>query len=182
MPAYILRSSKHAPTALAYLAQNFMFQPAVLLLLFQALAIFCGHMFSQSLLHFDQYSLSQHTVFIPELPMLGARPVSARALAMHRACVRSNALRPKPRIGWGWDLVSLIGRFKTHRLAARKLGALSISALASSRLLCNVHVRRGCNNCNSQIRVVMLEDLAVSCNQFIHVSHSILMLCKLQQI
>jgi hypothetical protein len=29
---------------------------------------------------------------------------------------------------------------------------------------------------------VMLEDLVVFCNQFIHVSHSILMLCKLQQI
>ncbi len=38
-------------------------------------------------------------------------------------------------------------------------------------LLCNVHVRRGCN---SQIRVVMLEDLVVFCNQFIHVSHNIL--------
>jgi hypothetical protein len=49
-----------------------MFQPAVLLLLpvFQALAIFCGHMFSQSLLDLDQCSLSQHTVFIPELLMV----------------------------------------------------------------------------------------------------------------
>ncbi len=46
---------------------NFMFQPALLLLLFQALASFCGHMFSQSLLVLDQCSLSQHTVFIPEL-------------------------------------------------------------------------------------------------------------------
>ncbi len=44
-----------------------MFQPAVLLLLFQALAIFCGYMFSQSLLELDQCSVSQHTVFIPEL-------------------------------------------------------------------------------------------------------------------
>ncbi len=51
-------------------AQNFMFQPAVLLLLFHALAIFCGHMFSRSLLDLDQCSLSQHTVFIPELSML----------------------------------------------------------------------------------------------------------------
>ncbi len=52
---------------LSLVAQNFMFQPAVLLLLFQALASFCGHMFSQSLLDLDQCSLSQHTVFIPEL-------------------------------------------------------------------------------------------------------------------
>ncbi len=48
-----------------------------------------------------------------------------------------------------------------------------------ARLLCNVHIRRGCN---SQIRVVMLEILVVFCNQFIQVSYSILMLCKLQQI
>jgi hypothetical protein len=47
-----------------------MFQPAVLLLLFQALAFFCGHMFSQSLLDLDQCFLSQHTVFIPELLMV----------------------------------------------------------------------------------------------------------------
>jgi hypothetical protein len=55
---------------LSFVAQNFLFQQAVLLLLFQALAIFCGHMFSQSLLDLDQCSLSQHTVFIPELLMV----------------------------------------------------------------------------------------------------------------
>ncbi len=49
-------------------------------------------------------------------------------------------------------------------------------------LLCKVHIRSGSCGCNSQIRVVMLEDLTVFCNEFIHVSHSILMLCKLQQI
>jgi hypothetical protein len=143
----------------------------------------------------------------------------------------------KPRIRRGWDLVSgsRIGCSKTHRMAARKLRALSISASAlalhstcsecrasaamsgssprpkhasgengtgshglvasrpiewqqestgsspfpRARLLCNVHVRGGCN---SQIRVVMLEDLLVFCNQFIHFFHSILMLCMLQQI
>ncbi len=55
---------------LSLVAQNFMFQPAVLLLLFQALATFCGYMFFQSLLDLDQCSLSQHTVFIPELLMV----------------------------------------------------------------------------------------------------------------
>jgi hypothetical protein len=142
----------------------------------------------------------------------------------------------KPHIRRGWDLVSLIGRSKTHRTAARKTGAPPDSALCAhamqhacpegcahaemcgcsprpkhasgengtwshglvasrpiewkqessgrspfprARLLCNVHVRSGCN---SQIRVVMLEDLAVFGNEFIHVSHSILMLCKVQQI
>jgi hypothetical protein len=224
----------------------------------------------------------------------GAPPVPARALARHRACVRSDARRPnpassedgtsshgsvaarpieqqretqgrppflrarsryatcmsaglrvrgdarmlapaKPHIRRGWDLVSRIGCSKSHQMAVRKLGALSISASAlalhhtcsecrasaamrgcsprpkhasgengtwshglvasrpiewqqessgrspfpRARLLCNVHVRSGCN---SQIRVVMLEDLAVFCNEFIHVSHSILMLCKVQQI
>jgi hypothetical protein len=54
----------------------FCFNQQVLLLLFEALASFCGHiiisarMFSQSLLDLDQYSLSQHTVFIPELLMV----------------------------------------------------------------------------------------------------------------
>jgi hypothetical protein len=52
------------------IAQNLMFQPAVLLLLFQALTMFCGHMFSQPLLDLDQCSLSQHTGFIPELLMV----------------------------------------------------------------------------------------------------------------
>jgi hypothetical protein len=142
----------------------------------------------------------------------------------------------KPHIRRGWDLVSRIGCSKTHRMAVRKLAALSISASALAlhhtcsecrvsmrecsprpkhasgengtwshglvasrfiewqqessgrspfpreRLLCHVHVRSGCNSQNSQIRVVMLEDLAVFCNEFIHVSHSILMLCKVQRI
>ncbi len=71
VPAYILRISKHAPTALAYpLSRCSKFQPAVLLLLFQALAKCCGHMFSQSLLDLDQCSLSQLTVFVPELLMV----------------------------------------------------------------------------------------------------------------
>ncbi len=39
-------------------------------ILFQALAMFCGHMFSQSFLDLDQSPLSQHTVFIPELLMV----------------------------------------------------------------------------------------------------------------
>ena len=65
----------------------------------------------------------------------GALPVSARALTvcnMHvfRAA-REQMLAPaKARIGRGWDLVSRIGNITTHRMAARKLGALSISARA----------------------------------------------------
>ncbi len=74
MPAYILKkaASMHQQPwpILSLIAQKFMFQPAVLLLLFQALAIFCGHMFSQSLLDLDQCFLSQHTVFIPKLLMV----------------------------------------------------------------------------------------------------------------
>ena len=58
------------PCLSSLVAQNLMFQPAVLLLLFQALAIFCGHMFSQSLLDLDQCSFSQATVFIPALLMV----------------------------------------------------------------------------------------------------------------
>ena len=58
------------PCLSSLVAQNLMFQPAVLLLLFQALAIFCGHMFSQSLLDLDQCSFSQLTVFIPALLMV----------------------------------------------------------------------------------------------------------------
>jgi hypothetical protein len=49
---------------------------------------------------------------------------------------------------------------------ARKLGELPFPCTS---LFCNMHVRGGCN---SQIRVVMLEDLVVFYNQFIHVSHS----------
>ena len=60
----------NSPCLSSLVAQNFMFQPAVLLLLFQALAIFCGHMFSQSLLDLDQCSFSQLTVFIPALLMV----------------------------------------------------------------------------------------------------------------
>jgi hypothetical protein len=72
VPAYILRSSKctNSPCLTSLVAQNFMFKPAVLLLLFQALASFCGHILSQSLLDLDQCPLSQHTVFIPELLMV----------------------------------------------------------------------------------------------------------------
>ncbi len=65
---------------LSLVSQNFMFQPAVLLLLFQALAIFCtrlksfqtafSHFRANSLLDLDQCSFSQHTVFIPELLMV----------------------------------------------------------------------------------------------------------------
>ncbi len=58
------------PCLYSLVAQNLMFQPAVLLLLFQALAIFCGHMFSQPLLDLDQCSFSQLTVVIPALLMV----------------------------------------------------------------------------------------------------------------
>jgi hypothetical protein len=71
--SYILRSSMHAPTALVYplsCCSKFLFQQAVLFLQFQALAYFCGHMYSQSLLDLDQCSLSQHTFFIPEQLMV----------------------------------------------------------------------------------------------------------------
>jgi hypothetical protein len=60
----------NSPCLSSLIAENFMFQPAILLLLFQALAIFCGHMFSQSFLDLDQCPLIQHTVFIPELLMV----------------------------------------------------------------------------------------------------------------
>jgi hypothetical protein len=60
----------NSPCLSSLVAQNVLFQPAVLLLLFEALESFCGHMFSQSLLDLDQCSLSQHTVFIPELLMV----------------------------------------------------------------------------------------------------------------
>jgi hypothetical protein len=61
----------NSPYLSSLVAQNFMFQPAVnSIILFQALAIFCGHLFSQSLLDLDQCPLSQHTVFIPELLMV----------------------------------------------------------------------------------------------------------------
>ncbi len=52
------------------------------------------------------------------------------------------------------------------------------SPFQHAQLLCKMHVRRGSN---SQIRVVMLEDLVVLYNQFIYVSLSIRMFCKLQQ-
>ncbi len=52
---------------LSLAARNFLFQPAFLLLQFQAIANCCSHMLSQSLLDLDQCSLSQHTFFIPEL-------------------------------------------------------------------------------------------------------------------
>ena len=67
------------------------------------------------------------------------RPPFLRARSRYATCmsaglrVRGDArmLAPaKPHIRRGWDLVSRIGRIKTHRMAARKLGALSISARA----------------------------------------------------
>ncbi len=66
----------------------------------------------------------------------GARPFSAHACyrtCIYRGLFCSYALMlapAKPRIGRGWDLVSLICCSKTHRMAARKVGALSISASA----------------------------------------------------
>jgi hypothetical protein len=46
-------------------------------------------------------------------------------------CSDARMLAPaKARIRREWDLVSLIGCIKTHRMAARKLGVLSISARA----------------------------------------------------
>jgi hypothetical protein len=47
------------------------------------------------------------------------------------------------------------------------------SLFPRARSICNMHVNRGCD---SQIRIVMLEDLVVFSNQFIYVYHSILML------
>jgi hypothetical protein len=139
---------------LSLVAQNFLFQPAVLLLLFQGLANFCSHMLSQFLLDLDQCSLSQHTVFIPELLVVCSE---------QEICICINEQR-----------IDLLYQDPLNG-SKNARGALHFRSL----LLCNVHVRRGCN---SQIRVVMLEDLVVFCNQFIHVYHSILMLCKLQQI
>ncbi len=65
----------------------------------------------------------------------GALPVSARALTLCNMHVRRRSdarmlAQAKPRIGLGWDLVSRIGCSETHQMAARKLGALSISASA----------------------------------------------------
>jgi hypothetical protein len=99
-----------------------------------------------------------------------------RALTRHATCMPSRRqqdalmLAPvKPRIRRGWDLVSRIGHIKTHQTTARNLGKLSISERAS-------YATSMSGGCNSQIRVVMLEDLVGFCNQFIDMSHSILML------
>jgi hypothetical protein len=115
---------------------------------------------------------------------LGVLSISASMLALHRTwseCRESAAMReclPLPNHALSED-----GTWSHELVASRPIELLQESSGRSpfqhARLLCNVHVRWGCK---SQIRVVMLEDLVMFCNQFKHVSHSILMLCKLQQM
>ena len=87
------------PCLSSLVAQNLMFQPAVLLLLFQALAIFCGHMFSQSLLDLDQCSLSQHTVFIPELLMVSSEQEICICINEQNNCWSHRSVSSRP-IEW----------------------------------------------------------------------------------
>jgi hypothetical protein len=56
----------------------------------------------------------------------------------------------KPRIGRGWDLVSQIGCIKAHRMAAKKLGALSISvrALALHRICSECRASTAMRGCS----------------------------------
>ncbi len=100
----LLRSSKQASTKqplpiLSLVAQNCMFQPAVLLLMFQAVAIFCGHMSSQSLLDLDQCSLSQHTVFIPELLMVCSEQEICICINEQNNCWSQRSVASRP-IEW----------------------------------------------------------------------------------
>ncbi len=129
----------------------------------------------------------------------------ARSHAMQHACpegcsyaaMRGCSPRLKHASGedWTWSHGSVAAR--PIEWQQESLGRSPFPRACS---LCTVHVlSAGClercadaryamcmsglrRRCNSQIRVMMLEDLVVFCNQFIHVSHSILMLCKPQQI
>ncbi len=109
--------------------------------------------------------------------------ITCGSLNLHSTCSECMAsaamsrCSPKPKHASGDD-----GTWSQGLVASRPIEwqreTLGCSPFQHARLLCNVHARR---ECNSQIRVVMLEDLVVLCNQFIQVSHSILMLCKLHQ-
>jgi hypothetical protein len=107
-----------------------------------------------------------------------AASASARTCSECRASAAMRGCSPRPKHASGEN-----GTWSHGLVASRPIEwqqeSSGRSPFPRARLLCNVHVRSGCN---SQIRVVMLEDLAVFCNEFIHVSHSILMLCKVQQI
>ncbi len=112
--------------------------------------------------------------------------IFASALTLHSTCSEYRAsaamhgCSPRPKQASGENGTRSHGLVTSRPIEWQQLERISGgSPLPQVRLLCNVHARRGCN---SKIRVVMLEDLVVFCNQFISVSHSILMLCKLHQI
>jgi hypothetical protein len=66
----------------------------------------------------------------------GARPVSARALAMHSAVMRGGQSTHRARMGLGLT----IGSIETHQMSARDTGELPVSVLALT--LCNMHFLR----------------------------------------
>ncbi len=122
VPAYILRRSKHASTALAYplsCCSISLFRPAV-----TSVPSSCKSLWPNVfpiLLDFDQCSLSQHAVFIPELLMVFSKQEICICInEQHNSWFhRSVASRP---IEWHWETQGHI-QFR-------------------ARLLCNTHVWR----------------------------------------